>query len=239
MARELLVVVPVYNEEQCIDLVLREWIEELDRSGIDYGLLLLDDGSTDRTPAIIAQWLEGRANSCIEVVRQTNRGHGQTCLGGYRVACDRKIPWVLQIDSDGQCDAAYFPAVWAKRNEHDVVYGCRAERRDGWKRVLASALVKIVVKVSSGVDCIDANVPYRLMRTQNLRPLVNSIPSDFDLANIALSVQLKRAGWRECSVNIVFRPRAGGESSVPLSRFAVKALELYRQLSCLPDPVAS
>jgi hypothetical protein len=52
-------------------------------------------------------------------------------------------------------------------------------------------------------------------------------------------VQLKRAGWRECSVNIVFRPRAGGESSVPLSRFAVKALELYRQLSCLPDPTAS
>lgn len=239
MARELLVVVPVFNEEECIDLVLREWIGELDRSGIDYGLLLLDDGSTDRTSAILGKWLNGRADGCLEVLRQTNRGHGQTCLEGYRVAGDRKIPWVLQIDSDGQCDPAYFSAVWAQRNENDVVYGCRAQRRDGWKRVLASALVKIVVNVSSGADCIDANVPYRLMRTQNLRPLVNSIPSDFDLANIALSVQLKRAGWRECSVNIVFRPRAGGESSVPLSRFAVKALELYRQLSCLPDPVAS
>ncbi len=236
MARELLVVVPVYNEEQCIDLVLSEWIEELNRSGIDYGLLLLDDGSTDRTPAIIAQWLKGRANNCLEVVRQSNRGHGQTCLEGYRVVCDRKIPWVLQIDSDGQCDPAYFSAVWAKRNEHDVVYGHRSERRDGWKRVLASALVKIVVKVSSGADCIDANVPYRMMRTQNLRPLVNSIPSDFDLANIALSVQLKRAGWRECSVNIVFRPRAGGEPSVPLSRFVRKAFELIAELRHLPRP---
>jgi dolichol-phosphate mannosyltransferase len=236
VARELLVVVPVYNEEQCIDLVLREWIEELDRSGIDYGLLLLDDGSTDRTPAIIAQWLEGRANSRLEVVRQTNRGHGQTCLEGYRVACDRKIPWVLQIDSDGQCDPAYFPAVWAKCNEHDVVYGHRSERRDGWKRVLASALVKIVVKVSSGADCIDANVPYRLMRTKKLSALVESIPPSFDLANIALAVQIKRAGWRECATPIVFRVRTGGEPSVPLLRFARKAIELAAELRHLGQP---
>jgi dolichol-phosphate mannosyltransferase len=237
VARELLVVVPVYNEEQCIDLVLREWIEELDRSGIDYGLLLLDDGSTDRTPAIIAQWLEGRANSHLEVVRQTNRGHGQTCLEGYRVACDRKIPWVLQIDSDGQCDPAYFLAVWAKRNERDVVYGHRAERRDGWKRRLSSALVRLVVRVASGASCVDANVPYRLMSTTKLLSLVNSIPAQFHLANIALAVQMKRAGRRETSVPIVFRPRAGGDPSVPLVRFAGKALELFGQLLLLPRPV--
>jgi dolichol-phosphate mannosyltransferase len=237
VARELLVVVPVYNEEQCIDLVLREWIGELDRSGIDYGLLLLDDGSTDRTPAIIAQWLKGRANSCIEVVRQTNRGHGQTCLEGYRVACDRKIPWVLQIDSDGQCDPAHFPAVWAERSKCDVVYGRRAVRRDGWKRKLSSALVRLVVRLASGAGCVDANVPYRLMSTTKLLSLVNSIPTQFDLANIALAVQMKRAGRRETSVPIVFRPRAGGDPSVPLVRFAGKALELFGQLLLLPRPV--
>jgi dolichol-phosphate mannosyltransferase len=237
VARELLVVVPVYNEEQCIDLVLREWIGELDRSGIDYGLLLLDDGSTDRTPAIIAQWLKGRANSHLEVVRQTNRGHGQTCLEGYRVACDRKIPWVLQIDSDGQCDPAHFPAVWAERSKCDVVYGRRAVRRDGWKRKLSSALVRLVVRLASGAGCVDANVPYRLMSTTKLLSLVNSIPAQFDLANIALAVQMKRAGRRETSVPIVFRPRAGGEPSVPLVRFAGKALELFGQLLLLPRPV--
>jgi glycosyltransferase involved in cell wall biosynthesis len=239
VVRELIVVIPVFNEEQCVESVLRDWTAALDRSGIDYGLLVLNDGSTDSTLDVIQKHLAGHGAGRVEVISHANRGHGQTCLAGYRIACQRGIPWVVQIDSDGQCDPAYFPTVWAKRNEHDVVYGHRAERRDGWKRVLASALVKIVVKVSSGADCIDANVPYRLMRTQNLRPLVNSIPSNFNLANIALSVQLKRAGWRECSVNIVFRPRTGGESSVPLSRFAVKALELYRQLSCLPDPAAS
>ncbi len=82
---------------------------------------------------------------------------------------------------------------------------------------------------------MDANVPYRLMRTENLRPLVDSVPPDFDLANIALAVQIRRAGWREASVPIVFRPRAGGEPSVPLARFAQKAIQLLSQLRNLPE----
>lgn len=230
MARELIVVIPVFNEEQCIESVLDEWTAELDRSGIDYSLLLLDDGSTDGTPALLEAWKSRSLGGRIEIERHANRGHGQTCLAGYSIACQRGIPWVFQIDSDGQCDPAYFAAVWAKRTDHDVVYGHRATRRDGWKRVLASALVRLVVRLSSGIDCTDANVPYRLMRTEKLLPLVASIPPSFDLANIALAVQIKRAGWRECAVPIVFRARIGGEPSVPLFRFARKANELITEL---------
>jgi hypothetical protein len=171
-------------------------------------------------------------------MRHANRGHGQTCLEGYRIACDRRISWVFQIDSDGQSDPTFFSAVWAARHGHDVVYGYRAKRNDGLKRVLASVLVKAVVRAISGAVCIDANVPYRLMRTENLRSLVDSIPSHFDLANIALAVQIQRAAWREASVSIVFRSRAGGEPSVPVSRFARKAVELFRRLRSLPSPAS-
>ena len=237
MAHELLVVIPAYNEEQCIESVLEEWTSELERSKADYAILLLDDGSTDGTPSLLKRWQNQYGSGRVKVVSQTNRGHGQTCLRGYRIACDEKIPWVFQIDSDGQCDPKYFAAVWAARQGNDVVYGYRAKRKDGLKRVLASVLVKAVVRAATGVDCIDANVPYRLMRTDQLRSLVDSIPADFDLANIALAVQIRRAGWRETSVPIVFRPRAGGEPSVPLARFAGKALQLFVQLLLLPPPV--
>lgn len=236
--RELLVVMPVFNEEACVERVLDEWAGELDRAGIDYGLLLLDDGSRDRTPAILEKWKLSREDDRVEIVSRANRGHGQTCLEGYRRACRSGAAWVFQIDSDAQCDPSYFREVWAKREGHDVVYGHRAERRDGWKRVLSSALVRLVVRATSGVDCIDANVPYRLMAAPRLLPLVDSVPAQFDLANIALAVQLKRAGWREAVVPIVFRPRAGGEPSVPLARFAGKAVQLFVQLLFLPAPVA-
>ena len=236
MPREIMVVMPVFNEEGCVEAVLEEWTKELKRSGLDYGLLLLDDGSTDRTPAILARWAREREGERIEIISRANRGHGQTCLEGCRRAAAQDVPWIFQIDSDGQCDPSFFPAVWEERHDHDVVYGRRARRRDGWKRVLASSLVRLTVKLATGADCVDANVPYRLMSTANLRPLVESIPSEFDLANIALAVQIQRAGWREASVPIVFRPRAGGEPSVPLSRFAHKAIELFFQLRRLPRP---
>ena len=236
MPQELLVVVPVFNEEGSIDAVLDEWTAELDRSSVDYGMLLLDDGSTDQTPHILQRWRD-ESRGRIEVIRSANRGHGQTCLEGYRRACWSGVPWVLQIDSDGQCDPSFFPAVWDQRLGHDVVYGQRTRRRDGWKRVMASGLVRAVVKMTTGCNCVDANVPYRLMFTAKLLPLVDSIPANFDLANIALAVQIRRAGWRETSVPIVFRAHTGGEPSVPLARFAGKALELFAQLLLLPRPV--
>lgn len=210
--------------------VVEEWAAELDRSGADYRILLIDDGSTDATPEILSGCKRDYPSSRLEIMRHANRGHGQSCLVGYRIACDRQIPWVFQIDSDGQCDPAFFAAVWAARHGHDAVYGYRAKRKDGMKRVLASVLVKVVVRAATGAECIDANVPYRLMRTKNLRPMINSVPPDFDLANIALAVQIRRAGWREAAVPIVFRPRSGGEPSIPVCRFAQKALQLFLHL---------
>ena len=231
-----MVIIPTFNEERSVASVLDEWTAELDRSGADYSILVIDDGSTDATPEVLHNWKRDHPAVHLEVMRHANRGHGQTCLEGYRIACDRQIPWVFQIDSDGQCDPAFFSAVWAARHGHDVVYGHRTKRKDGLKRFLASILVKAVVLASSGAVCIDANVPYRLMRTEHLRPLIDSIPSDFDLANLALAVQIQRAAWRECSVPIIFRARTGGEPSVPLLRFASKAIELAAELRHLGQP---
>lgn len=236
---ELAVVLPVFNEARCIHAVLEEWTAALDRSAAGWRLLMLDDGSTDGTPAVLSSWLERLGPERMEVLRHDNRGHGQTCLRGYGRACELGVPWVFQIDSDGQCDAAFFPDVWAARESVGVVYGVRRTRLDGWRRVLASSLLRALVRVRAGVDCPDANVPYRLMRTDGLPEVLATIPGEFDLANIALAVQLRRAGWREAQVDIVFRPRAGGEPSVPLRRFAVKAAELAAQLGRLPAPAGA
>lgn len=239
MPPKLAIVVPVYNEERCIEKVLREWQDTVSKIEPNGCFLLFDDGSTDRTLSLVKSWAaEQKSGGCC-VISRANVGHGQTCLEGYRMACDLGAEWVLQIDSDGQCDPKYFAQLWAKRHGYDVIYGKRVERRDGWKRVLATKLVRLVVRFGCGSDCIDANVPYRLMRTLNLRPIVDSIPSDFHLANVALAVQIKRACWREAAVSIVFRTRAAGEVSVPLTRFAAKARELIAQLKSLPQSDAA
>jgi dolichol-phosphate mannosyltransferase len=94
------------------------------------------------------------------VIQRANKGHGQTCLEGYRMACERGIPWVLQIDSDGQCDPAYFKEFWARRDQADCVFGVRVQRDDGTARMLTSKICKLGSSILGGRDMVDPNVPY-------------------------------------------------------------------------------
>jgi hypothetical protein len=69
------------------------------------------------------------------------------------------------------------------------------------------------------------------MRTADLKPIVDRIPADFFLANVALAVLLRREkSWRHGTISIRFRERYGGEPSVELGQFGEKARELFNQL---------
>jgi len=81
---------------------------------------------------------------------------------------------------------------------------------------------------------VDANVPYRLMKTKGLEDKIGRIPHDFFLSNVALAVLLKRdPQWRHGIVKIKFSERYGGEPSVALGEFGARAVELVRQLGSL------
>ena len=173
-------------------------------------------------------------NPAVEVRRHANRGHGQTCLAGYRVAVERGIPFVFQIDSDGQCIPQFFESVWNLRQNHDVVYGVRTCREDGWRRAFASKILRFFLRVVAGVWCEDANTPYRLMRTECLADVLDRVPPDFFLANIAVAVLLKRnSRCRHAFAPIRFAERIGGEPAVPFAKFGHRAHELYQQLRTL------
>ena len=230
MNPELLIVMPVYNEQASVRKVVLEWFHELQNWTENFTILAINDGSQDASHLILRRLAE-QLGSRLQILDQTNKGHGQSCLSGYREACRRQIPYVFQIDSDGQCDPQYFFRFWRDRESYDVIYGQRVRREDGWRRVLASYALRSTLLWIAQANCIDANVPYRLMRTARLLPVLDRIPSDFHLANVALAVLLKRdASWRQASVPIRFRERYGGEPSVRLGKFGEKARELHIQL---------
>ena len=230
---ELLVVMPVYNEEASVAMAVLEWFQEIEKTAPSFRFLVINDGSTDGTLAILQQ-LVSRLDARFEVLDRENRGHGQSCLQGYRIARERGIPFVFQIDSDGQCDPRYFAALWRERERFDVVYGRRVRRDDGWRRAVASVVVRWFLLILFRVNCPDANVPYRLMRTAVLGPFLERISEDFLLANIALAVLLRQSKEvRHGYVPIHFRERYGGEPSVGMGKFGAKAAELYRQLHAM------
>jgi dolichol-phosphate mannosyltransferase len=228
----LIVVMPVYNEQDSIRQVVQEWVNSLNRLGESYRLLILNDGSTDNTKEELNRIAEEFPS--IEVIHKSNSGHGQTCIQGYREAIARGAGWVFQIDSDGQCDPKYFAAVWQLRTVHPVVFGRRVSRDDGAAREFISLFCRFGVLIATGVGAVDPNVPYRLIRADVLNSVIHDFPDDFKLANILLAVILQKGLGRQVGyVNIGFRRRTGGEPSVKLMKFVLEGWRLITHLMAM------
>ena len=227
---ELMVVMPVYNEQASVRKVASEFFEEVQNWTECFVFLAIDDGSTDDTLRLLER-LRSQFGERFEIHSRPNRGHGQSCVEGYRIAAERGVPWVLQIDSDGQCDPQYFFRFWRLRDRADVIYGLRTRRDDGWRRVVASMVLRAYILVLFQTVCLDSNVPYRLMRTTAIAAHLPRIPADFSLANIGLAILLKNdRALRHAYVPFHFRERYGGEPSVKFSLFGRKAVDLYRDI---------
>ena len=220
---------PVFNEQAALLSVAREWFAALQSAVGDFILLAINDGSTDGTLAVLDS-LRMELGAKFEIVSRSNRGHGQSCIEGYEIALARGIPFILQIDSDGQSEPRHFQDFWNLKDQYGVIYGKRT-RQDGVRRIVASGVLRVLLRLLVGVDCVDANVPYRLMNAAACETAIRAIPSDLCLANIALAVALRMdPSIRHGLVPITFPARRGGEPSVPFLKFAAKGVELFAQL---------
>ena len=227
MTGKLWVVMPAYNEEECVRYVAEEWLQTLKQNYPDFIFLALNDGSKDSTLAILKTIAGNEKQFCV--IDKPNSGHGQTCLEGYRIALKEAAEWILQIDSDGQCDPVDFERFLNKAPGEKIIYGWRKSRDDGWRRLWISRFVTLFAFAATGVWVKDANVPYRLMHRTTLENIVGLVPRDFHLANILVAVlQQKYFGiyW----VPIHFRNRMGGTASVKAYSFLKHGMKLFTQL---------
>ncbi len=225
---DLIIIVPVYNEEVSIERMIHEWVPQLRQLKASAKIYVLNDGSKDQTQEKLLA-LKSQYPGELEIFEHANRGHGQTCRRGYMLALEAKAAWILQIDSDGQCDARYLAEFWQSRLRHKVIYGLRTSRADGELRRYISRIVSLVVFAGTGTWVKDANVPYRLIDRSILADVITKVPEDFYLANVLLTALLQKASpifW----IPIHFRDRFGGSPSVKVSQFAKHGLTLLLQL---------
>jgi len=228
---ELIAVMPVYNEAVNISGVVSEWLVAFAREGIAHRLITVNDGSTDNTLSILQQ-LQAQSGDRLLVLDKPNSGHGRSCRVGYETALQNGAPWIFQIDSDGQCDPAFFNDFWTKRNEADCVFGRRISRGDGAVRRLIQIATRFLTMIATGCDLKDANVPYRLIKREALQKALQRVPSDFDMQNVALTFALKRdPSLRWAYVPIRFRARQGGTNSINLSKIARMGWQMLLQIN--------
>src|SRR5438093_6417122 len=163
----LSVVVPIRDEEESIPMLYERLTEELEALGYGYEIIAIDDGSTDRSFAILRDL--ALADPRWRVVR-FRRNFGQTAAfsAGFERA---RGDVVVTIDADLQNDPADIGALLAKMNEgYDVVSGWRERRQDPFlNRRLPSMLANGLISRVTGVALHDYGCSLKAYRTEMLR----------------------------------------------------------------------
>jgi glycosyltransferase involved in cell wall biosynthesis len=197
----------------------------LGAAGIKFVMIVINDGSRDRT-ADILQGLAGE--ECIRVIHQSNQGHGPAILRGYGQAV-ALAEWVFQCDSDDEMRPDSFHELWRLRQQTDAVFGCRQHRKQSTQRKLISSCSRMTVELFFGKGIEDVNTPYRLMRSSALEPILESIPPDTFAPNVILCGALTFTGARVRSVPVPCRPRQTGHGSIAKWRLWNVALRSFGQ----------
>lgn len=225
LRRELILVMPVYNEAECVAGVVEKWRDTFAHLSINAELLVLNDGSKDGTAQTLAQFED---DAHVTVINKANSGHGPTILQGYRQAVKR-ADWVFQVDSDDEMQPDQFAEFWKRRDKYDAIFGVRWHReQDAGRRVL-SAGSRVVVRSLFGRGVHDVNVPYRLMRADKLAPIVAAIPDDTFAPNLMISGVFGRTPRRVTNRNVLHENRKTGTVSLKSSKLWKIALKSARQ----------
>ena len=203
----LSVVLPAYNEEQVIASTVEQVTHELANLTRDFEVIVVNDGSTDRTGAVLSalQKLDRR----IRVLTHTrNQGYGATLADGF-AAATKELTFFM--DSDGQFDIRELKRFLSLIDAFDAVIGYRVKRQDTWMRKLNAWGWKLVVRLALGVRVRDIDCAFKLLRTDFLQR--HPLETRGAMINAELLYRLNAAGCTLREVGVRHLPRRGGRAT--------------------------
>ncbi len=200
-------VLPALNEVEGIVHAVSEVRAALARFTEDSEIIVVDDGSTDGTGALLD---ELAAAEQIRVIHSPiNRGYGVTLRTGFAAATR---PLVFFTDSDRQFDVMDLGALLSAIADADVVIGHRIGRRDGTLRGGLSLGYNAIVRTLLGIRVRDVNCAFKLLRREVLAQM--PLTSKRYTINAEIIARAARAGFRIHEVPVPHRARQSGRSKV-------------------------
>nr|BCX00722.1 MAG: glycosyl transferase [Bacteroidota bacterium] len=198
----LSVVIPVYNENATIEEVLRRVLAV----PVEKEVIIVDDGSTDGTRAILERMAQEQPIRLI--LQPENRGKGAAIRTGFGFVTGDVV--IIQ-DADLEYDPAEYPKLLQPilEDRADVVYGSRfyygRPAGEPWWHYLGNRLLTWISNRLTGLRLTDMETCYKVLRVEVLRTL--SIESDRFNVEPEITAKIARGGWRIVEVPIRYRPR--------------------------------
>lgn len=208
---DLSVIVPLYNEEECVTLLYEAIVKSVDTMDIDYEILFVDDGSKDQTVPIASKL--AASDKRLRIIK-FRRNYGQTpaMAAGIDNARGRIL---VTMDGDLQNDPDDIPMLVNKIGEgYDIVVGWRHKRQDKLvTRKIPSKIANWLIGKITGVPIKDNGCSLKAYRAE----VIKEIPLYSEMHRF-IPAMTSLAGTRIAEVKVKHHARAFGESKYGLNR---------------------
>lgn len=217
-------VIPAYNEEEAIAGDLRAAIDTLKATTYDWEIIVVDDGSTDRTAEIVASFPEVRL-----LQHQYNLGGGRARNTGV---VNAKGEIVVISDGDGTYPMQDIPALVEELTDCDMVVGARTKEAGTVKalRVPAKFIIRKLAEFISGAKIPDLNSGMRAIRKEAALPYLRMLPAGHSWVS-TITLAFLTNGHNVKYVPIDYYPRKGKSTFHPIRDTGSYILTIFRTVT--------
>ena len=208
---QLSVVVPLFNEQESLAPLIERILSHVRPLGLSFELVLVDDGSRDRTPELLGQ-LAATVPELVAVRLRRNYGQTAAMAAGFDASCGEVI---VTLDGDLQNDPADIPLLLEKLNQgFDLVSGWRHRRQDAAiSRLLPSLLANRLIALVTGVKLHDYGCSLKAYR----REVIDDLNLYGELHRFLPALAFIE-GARITEVQVTHHPRRYGKSNYGIDR---------------------
>jgi glycosyltransferase involved in cell wall biosynthesis len=211
---EISVVVPVYNEEGNLPLLISKLVEVFKNLGRPYEMIFVDDGSSDGSRRILKEMASQYPSLRLFCFKE-NRGLSAALVAGMREARGEKI---VTLDSDLQNDPADIPKLLEYLDHYDMATGWRQRRDDPWLKRMSSIIANRIRNWVSDENIHDSACTLRAFKKRCIQemPVFNGM-------HRFLSTLAKMEGYRIIEVPVLHHPRRFGKSKYNIRNRMVRS----------------
>jgi undecaprenyl-phosphate 4-deoxy-4-formamido-L-arabinose transferase len=223
----LSVVIPVYNEEAVLPALFARLYPALDALGCSYEVVFVNDGSRDRSPALLRSQFQARPDVTRVVLFNGNFGQHMAIMAGFEYCRGERI---VTLDADLQNPPEEIAKLLAKMDEgHDYVGSIRLLRQDvAWRRWASKAMNRLRERLTH-IRMTDQGCMLRAYS----RPIVDAIRSSREVSTYIPALAYSFA-HDPAEVEVAHEERAAGESKYSLYRLIRLNFDLVTGFSVVP-----
>lgn len=220
------IIIPAYNEEEAIGATLERLVEL--KFHEKYEVIVVDDGSSDRTADLIAGYP-------VKLIRHhINKGYGASLKTGIRRASGN---YVIMMDSDGQHNPDDIARIEDMLGEYDMVIGERSKGSFQVKRRKAGKrLIKRIGEYLVEQNLPDYNSGFRGFKREEIASMLHLMPNGFSFSTTSTLAYLKE-GYIIGTLPIEVSERVGRKSNVKMVKDGSKTILLLFRIIMLFNPL--